>query len=92
MQEHKVNGEVFLALNDEYLRELAPGLGDRLKMKRVIAATLAGKSPVSYIRVFGRIYLRVPGSLSRQLCNMFILLPYSQYPTLTHCSHSMDRL
>jgi len=31
--EHKIDGETFLLLNDEYLREIAPLLGDRLKIK-----------------------------------------------------------
>ena len=44
---HKIDGEVFLALNDEYLRELAPLLGDRLKIKHVIAAALAKTCTVS---------------------------------------------
>ena len=39
--EHKIDGEVFLSLNDEYLREIAPLLGDRLKIKRVLTATFA---------------------------------------------------
>ena len=33
--EHKIDGEVFRDLNDDYLREIAPLLGDRLKIKRV---------------------------------------------------------
>ena len=33
LEEHKVDGEVFLALNDKYLRQIAPLLGDRLKIK-----------------------------------------------------------
>ena len=28
INEHKIDGEVFLALTDEYLREIAPLLGD----------------------------------------------------------------
>ena len=41
VKEHKIDGEVFVALNDEYLREIAPLLGDRLKIKRAIATALA---------------------------------------------------
>ena len=41
IKEHKIDGEVFVALNDEYLREIAPLLGDRLKIKRAIATALA---------------------------------------------------
>ena len=39
--DHKIDGEVFLNLNDEYLREIAPLLGDRLKIKRILAASLS---------------------------------------------------
>lgn len=43
LEEHKIDGELFLGLNDEYLKELAPLLGDRLKLKRVINAALQAK-------------------------------------------------
>ena len=33
IKDHRIDGEVFFALNDEYLREVAPLLGDRLKIK-----------------------------------------------------------
>ena len=33
---HKIDGEVFLEIDDEYLREIAPLVGDRIKMKRAI--------------------------------------------------------
>ena len=33
---HKIDGEVFLEIDDEYLREIAPLVGDRVKMKRAI--------------------------------------------------------
>jgi len=33
---HKIDGEVFMSLSEEYLREVAPLLGDRLKIKRLI--------------------------------------------------------
>lgn len=36
LQEHKVDGTVFLELNSEYLREVTPLLGDRLKLKTVL--------------------------------------------------------
>ena len=39
--EHKIDGEVFLELNDEYLREITPLLGDRLKLKKIINKALA---------------------------------------------------
>ena len=47
-EEHKIDGSVFLELNDEYLREIAPRLGDRLKLKRIIAKA----NPVSWIILF----------------------------------------
>ena len=31
--EHKIDGEVLLQLNDEHLKEIAPLLGDRLKVE-----------------------------------------------------------
>ena len=31
---HKVDGEVFLNIDDEYLREIAPLVGDRFKVKK----------------------------------------------------------
>ena len=48
VKEHKIDGEVFLALDDDYLREIAPLLGDRLKMKRVIADAISANSAVSF--------------------------------------------
>ena len=45
--EHKIDGEVFLSLNDEYLREIAPLLGDRLKLKRAVNSALISCSTVS---------------------------------------------
>ena len=33
---HKIDGEVFLEIDDEYLREIAPLVRDRVKMKRAI--------------------------------------------------------
>ena len=47
VKEHKIDGEVFLALDDDYLREIAPLLGDRLKMKRVITDAISANSTVS---------------------------------------------
>ena len=44
-KEHKIDGSVFLELNDEYLREMAPRLGDRLKLKGIITRAL-NSSPV----------------------------------------------
>ncbi len=38
MRRHKIDGVTFLQLNEEYLRELAPLLGDRMKLKRIITA------------------------------------------------------
>ena len=38
---HKIDGELFLFLNDGSLREIAPILGDRLKIRRLINQLLA---------------------------------------------------
>jgi len=38
--EHKIDGEIFSILNDECLREIAPLLGDRLKLKKLIVKVL----------------------------------------------------
>ena len=46
--EHKIDGETFLVLNDEYLREVAPLLGDRLKIKKLVVQLQADDSLVSY--------------------------------------------
>ena len=37
IKKHKIDGQTFLQLNEEYLKEVAPLLGDRLKLKKVIA-------------------------------------------------------
>ena len=50
--EHKIDGEVFRDLTDDYVRAIAPLLGDRLKIKRVLAATFANVPPaVSLLRI-----------------------------------------
>ena len=49
IEDHKIDGEVFLALNEEYLREVAPLLGDRLKVRRVICSILDKSASVSYL-------------------------------------------
>ena len=51
IHEHKIDGEVFLELTDKYLREIAPLLGDRLKMKRAIATALARTSTVRALQL-----------------------------------------
>ena len=33
---YKIDGEVFLEIDDDYLREIAPLVGDRVKLKKVI--------------------------------------------------------
>jgi Mg/Co/Ni transporter MgtE len=50
--DHKIDGEVFLEMNDEHLREVVPLLGDRLKIKRVIeTAKSSTKSSVSCVAI-----------------------------------------
>ena len=86
--EYKIDGEVFLQLNDEYLREMAL-LGDRLKLKKIINKALA-ESLVSHILYYSRvisILVHITCSLEPLIaiqprCN---LLPY----TLFCLSHSM---
>ena len=87
--DHKIDGEVFLQLNDENLREIAPLLGDRLKLKKIINKALA-ESFVSHFMYYSRvisILVYVTCSLEPLLaiqprCN---LLPY----TIFCLSHSM---
>ena len=87
--EHKIDGEVFLQLNDEYLREMALLLGDRLKLKKIINKALA-ESLVSHFLYYSRvisILVHITCSLEPLIaiqprCN---LLPY----TLFCLSHSM---
>ena len=87
--EHKIDGEVFLELNDEYLREIAPLLGDRLKLNKIINEALA-ESLVSNFLYYSRvisILVHVTCSLEPLIaiqprCNQ---LPY----TLFRLSHSV---
>ena len=51
--EHKIDGEVFLQLNDKYLREMAL-LEDRLKLKKIINKALA-ESLVSHFLYYSRV-------------------------------------
>ena len=37
---HKIDGNLFLQLNEEYLREIAPLVGDRMKLKKVLSVAL----------------------------------------------------
>ena len=48
---HKIDGEVFLEMgsDDEYLREVAPLVGDRIKIKRAICTAVNLTSRVSLI-------------------------------------------
>ena len=48
LKEHRIDGRVLLELTDEYLRELASLLGDRIKIKRVIRFALSMNSPVIF--------------------------------------------
>ena len=34
IKKHKIDGQTFLQLNEEYPKEVAPPLGDRLKLKK----------------------------------------------------------
>lgn len=48
----KIDGEVFLELDDECLREIAPLGGDRLKLKKAIRKAQSLSSMVSYFMMF----------------------------------------
>ena len=56
--EHKIDGETFLVLNEEYLREVAPLLGDRLKIKKLIVQLQAEESVVSYCIITIMLYFQ----------------------------------
>ena len=56
--EHKIDGETFLVLNEEYLREVAPLLGDRLKIKKLIVQQQAEESVVSYCIITIMLYFQ----------------------------------
>ena len=44
---HKIDGEEFLEMDDEYLREITPLVGDRIKIKRAIRTVVNMTSRVS---------------------------------------------
>ena len=44
---HGIDGETFIALDDENLREIAPKLCDRVRMKKAVQMALNVTSPVS---------------------------------------------
>ena len=56
--EHKIDGETFLVLNEEYLCEVAPLLGDRLKIKKLIVQLQAEESVVSYCIITIMLYFQ----------------------------------
>ena len=44
---NEIDGEMFIELNDEYLREIAPKLCERMKMKKAVNIALSLTSLVS---------------------------------------------
>lgn len=44
IEDQRIDGEVFLALDDEYMREIAPLLGDRVKLKKVLNSATSSVS------------------------------------------------
>ena len=38
IRKHKIDGATFLQLDEQYLKELAPLLGDRMKLKKIVVA------------------------------------------------------
>ena len=55
---HKISGELFLQLSEEYLREIAPLLGDRLQLRKIISGAHEPLTPLS------------EGSVSRQVTSL----------------------
>ena len=83
--EHKIDGEVFLGLNDEYLREIAPLLGDRMKLRRVLAATLAEVS-VSFtvcvlytLKIFSLLHIYIYMYVCMYVCMLTHMISYYIY-------------
>lgn len=81
IREHKIDGEVFLALNDEYLQEVAPLLGDRLKIKRTVTAALTRTSTVSF-RLYFAAYIPI-----HSLLIMYCYPTHSLFLTPVLCPH-----
>jgi hypothetical protein len=75
-KEHEIDGSVFLELNDEYLREIAPRLGDRLKLKRIITRALNSSPCSSSV---------TSASMTRKTCS-------SPIPSAKPCSTSTPTL
>ena len=48
---HKIDGLTFIQLNEEYLRELAPLLGDRIKIKKLVSVALNQPETVDDLEV-----------------------------------------
>ena len=49
-EDSRIDGEAFLSIDDDCLREIAPLLGDRLKLKKLLTAIRAKKChPVSTV-------------------------------------------
>ena len=38
VKKHKIDGQTFLQLDEEYLKDVTPLLGDRVRLKKVIIA------------------------------------------------------
>lgn len=57
--DHKIDGEVYVQLNDEYVKELAPLLGDRLKIQNALTSLLVGRSKVSFFKNFIHRYVNI---------------------------------
>ena len=47
ISDHKIDGDAFLQLDDQGLKEIAPLLGDRFKIKRVMKSILDEITPVT---------------------------------------------
>lgn len=86
---HKIDGEVFLEMNDEYLREIAPLLGDRLKIKRAIRTALIFISPVSYL--YTVLYLKVKNANINVCLSFLCRLPLAALAHLLRLTMDLMR-
>ena len=70
--DHKIDGEIFVSLTDDHLREIAPLLGDRLKIKRLLTKTAAGLSNVSTFKHITLPFSQAPSDDSPLLLSSFL--------------------
>ena len=54
---HKIDGATFLQLTDEYLREIFPLLGDRLKVKKLVCDLITSEPEEVIIQFYDLVLL-----------------------------------